>query len=125
MGLGFKWFKDYKILRESYLVFGSYYYDEFSIDLIDSYETSHSYYNVGLVCDLFKNTTGVSFPKLPNKEWIDSKGYKLNLIKPSDMSTYCEMILNGTEVNDIDMRSRFEWFKNLSDDGYYIAYDYD
>jgi hypothetical protein len=35
------------------------------------------------------------------------------------------MILNGTEVDDIDMRSRFEWFKKLSDDGYYIAYDYD
>jgi hypothetical protein len=124
MGLGFRWFKDYKILRESYLVFGSCYYDEFSIDFIDSDETSHSYYNVGLVCDLFENTTGVSFPKLPNEEWIDSKDYKLNLIKPSDISTYCEMILNGTEVDNIDMRSRFEWFKNLSDDGYYIAYDY-
>lgn len=127
MGLGFRWFKDYKILdaRESYLVFGSCYYDEFSIDFIDSDATSHSYYNVGLVCDLFENTTGVSFPKLPNEEWIDSKDYKLNLIKPSDMSMYCEMILNGTEVDDIDMRSRFEWFKNLPDDGYYIAYDYD
>ena len=49
----------------------------------------------------------------------------MDLIKPSDMSKYCEIILNGTEVDDIDMRSRFEWFKNLSDDGYYIAYDYD
>ena len=53
MGLGFRWFKDYKILRESYLVFGSCYYDEFSIDFIDSDATSHSYYNVSLVCDLF------------------------------------------------------------------------
>ena len=127
MGLCFRWFKDYKILNtgESYLAFGFCYCDEFSVDFIDSDKTSHSYYNVSLVCDLFEKTTGVLFPRLPNEEWIDSKEYKLDLIKPSDMSKYCEIILNGTEVDDIDMRSRFEWFKNLSDDGYYIAYDYD
>ena len=104
-----------------------YDYNQANSDKIEKYRNPEfpSYYNVGLVCDLFENTTGVSFPKLPNEEWIDSKDYKLNLIKPSDMSMYCEMILNGTEVDDIDMRSRFEWFKNLSDDGYYIAYDYD
>lgn len=111
--------------REPYLAFGSCYSDEFSIDFIDSDETSHSYHNVSLVCDLFEKNTGVLFPKLPNEEWIDSKEYKLDLIKPSDISKYCEIILNGTEVDDIDMRSRFEWFKNLSDNGYYIAYDYD
>lgn len=111
--------------RESYLAFGSCYCDGLSIDFIDLDETSHSYYNVSLVCNLFENTTDISFTRLPNEDWIDSKNYKLDLINPSDMSKYCEIILNGTEVDDIDMRSRFEWFKNLSDDGYYIAYDYD
>lgn len=127
MGLGFRWFKDYKILDagESYLAFGFCYYDEFSIDFIDSDATSHSYHNVSLVRDLFERTVGISFPRLPNEDRIDSKNYKLDLINPSDMSKYCEIILNGTEVDDIDMRSRFEWFKKLSDDGYYIAYDYD
>ena len=127
MGLGFRWFKDYKILDagESYLAFGFCYYDEFSIDFIDSDTTSHSYYSVSLVRDLFENTVGISFPRLPNEDRIDSKNYKLDLINPSDMSKYCEIILNGTEVDDIDMRSRFEWFKKLSDDGYYIAYNYD
>lgn len=127
MGLGFRWFKDYKILDagESYLAFGFCYCDEFSIDFIDSDATSHSYYNVSLVRDLFENTVGISFPRLPNEDKIDSKNYKLDLINPSVMSKYCEIILNGTEVDDIDMRSRFEWFKSLSDDGYYIAYAYD
>lgn len=125
MGLGFRWFKDYKILDagESYLAFGFCYYDEFSIDFIDSDATSHSYHNVSLVRDLFERTVGISFPRLPNEDRIDSKNYKLDLINPLDMSKYCEIILNGTEVDDIDMRSRFEWFKKLSDDGYYIAYD--
>lgn len=125
MGLGFRWFKDYKILDagESYLAFGFCYCDRFSIDFIDSDATSHSYYNVSLIRDLFERTVGISFPRLPNEDRIDSKNYKLDLINPSDMSKYCKIILNGTEVDDIDMRSRFEWFKKLSDDGYYIAYD--
>lgn len=127
MGLGFRWFKDYKILDsgETYQAFGHCYYDEYSIKYINCDSTSHSYYNVSLVRELFEKTIGVQFPKLPNEEWIDSKNYKLKLIEPIDMSKYCEKILEGTEVDAIDMRNRFKCFKKLSDQGYYIAYDWE
>lgn len=127
MGLDFRWFKDYKILNsgETYQAFGHCYYDEYSIEYIDCSFVSHSYYNVALVKELFEKVIGIQFPRLPNEEWIDSKDYKLKLIKPIDMSKYCEKILNNTEVDNINMRSRFEWFKDLSDKGYYIAYDWE
>ena len=126
MGLGINWFKDYEILDagETYNTFGFCSYDNYSINFIDCDSTSHSYGNVSLVTDLFEKVIGKSFPKLPNEECIDSKDYKLNLIKPEEMSKYCEKILSGTEVDKIDMRDRFEWFKSLSDKGYYIAYDW-
>lgn len=127
MGLDFRWFKDYKILNsgETYQAFGHCYYDEYSIEYIDCSFVSHSYYNVALVKELFEKVIGIQFPRLPNEEWIDSKDYKLKLIKPIDMSKYCEKILNNTKVDNINMRSRFEWFKDLSDKGYYIAYDWE
>lgn len=127
MGLGFRWFKGYKILDsgETYQAFRYCYYDEYSIEYIDCGSTSHSYYNVSLVKELFEKIIGIQFPKLPNEEWIDSKNYKLKLIEPIDMLKYCEKILEGTEVDVIDMRSRFEWFKHLSDEGYYIAYNWE
>lgn len=127
MGLDFRWFKDYKILNsgETYQAFGHCYYDEYSIEYIDCSFVSHSYYNVALVKELFEKVIGIQFPRLPNEEWIDSKDYRLKFIKPIDMSKYCEKILNNTEVDNINMRSRFEWFKDLSDKGYYIAYDWE
>lgn len=127
MGLGIRWFKNYEILDagETYKAFGFCYCDSYSINFIDCDSTSHAYGNVWLVRDLFEKVIGETFPKLPNEECIDSKDYKLKLIEPENMSKYCEKILNGTEVDEIDMRNRFEWFKSLSDKGYYIAYDWE
>lgn len=127
MGLGIRWFKNYEILDagETYKAFGFCFCDNYSINFIDGDSTSHAYGNVSLVRELFEKVIDEPFPKLPNEECIDSKDYKLKLIKPEDMSKYCEEILSRTEVDEIDMRSRFEWFKNLSDQGYYIAYDWE
>lgn len=127
MGLDFRWFKDYKILDfgETYQAFGYCYYNKYSIKYIDCSFMSHSYYNVALVKEVFEKIIGIQFPRLPNEEWIDSKDYKLKLIEPIDMSKYCEKILNSAEVDNINMRSRFEWFKHLSDKGYYIAYNWE
>lgn len=33
-------------------------------------------------------------------------------------------IADGSEIDKVDMRSRIEWFKKLSDQGYYLSYDY-
>lgn len=119
MGLGFNWFKEYKIEKSEYFI------DEYCVKLLRGDSTSHSYYNVSLVQDLFINKLNISIPRLPNEEWIDSENYDLELIEPEQMSEYCNMILRGTEVDNIDMRNRIEWFKKLSDEGYYLAYDWE
>ena len=41
------------------------------------------------------------------------------------MFDICQRILEGKEVDDVGMRDRIEWFKQLSDDGYYLSYDYE
>jgi len=61
-----------------------------------------------------------------SNDWIDSEDYKIpGLIEPKEMSLICDKILSDTEVDEVDMRDRIEWFKQLSDEGYYLTYNND
>ena len=80
---------------------------------------------MSIVWDLFEKITGKIFPTLPYEECINSKDYKLDLIEPSEMVKLCDMVLSDNRVDEVHMRDRFEWFKKLSKQGYYIAYDYE
>lgn len=125
MGLVFKWFKDYKIsyVGEKYQAFGFNYCEQYSIEYTDYDSVSHTYGSALLVRNFFENCIGIPFPMLPDEEQIESIDYKLNLINPSDMSQYCEKISKSIDIDMIHMRDRFKWFKELSDQGYYIAYN--
>lgn len=59
------------------------------------------------------------------EDFIHSEDCKLDLIEPNIMSDVCAKILLGKEVDSVDMRDRIEWFKQLSDEGYYLTYDYE
>ena len=116
MSLGFNWFKEYGF----HLVNG-FYYDEYDLEYIDGDSTSHSYGNVIKVQNLLEKYGGVRIPKVNTYGIYD----KPVLIEPKVMSEACNKVLQSTEVDKVDMRDRFEWFKKLSDEGYYLTYDWE
>lgn len=121
MSAGFNWFKSYKItVHEEKHMFDYY---ETELEYIGGGDTSHSSKNIEKVQDLIEKYGGKRIPTIC-ADWIRSEDYKLPLIKPEEMSSICEKILQGTEVDEVDMRDRIEWFKQLSDEGYYLTYDY-
>ena len=121
MSTGFNWFKSYKITV--YKGTSMFDYDVAELEYIGGGDTSHSGGNIGKVQDLIEKYSGKRIPTIC-ADWIDSEDYKLPLIEPKEMSDICENILRGTEVDEVDMRERIEWFKELSDEGYYLTYDY-
>lgn len=129
MGLGFSWFKEYEIKSygESFNIEQEEYfkYDEYYIWFLDGDSTSHSYYNVSIIQELFYDVCGKNIPRLPYEPEIDSKEYKLELIAPNEMVVMCDKVLLSSMVDKVNMRNRVEWFKKLSEDGYYIAYNYE
>lgn len=120
MSTGFNWFKSYNITEEKY----GYGYDEFHLHYIGGGDTSHSAGNIGKCQDLLEKYGNIRIPSVC-EDFIPSEDYKLELVEPSVMSDVCAKILLGREVDVVDMRDRIEWFKQLSDEGYYLTYDYE
>ena len=121
MSIGFNWFKNYEI---THMFANHYWYSYYSLTYFDGNSTSHSSGNITKVQNLIEKYGNKRIPRI-NEEWIDSVDYDLNLINPEEMVEICNKILAGTEVDKVDMRHRIEWFKKLSEEGYYLTYDFE
>jgi hypothetical protein len=119
MSTGFNWFTTYEIKDHT-----DYWYEDYELHYIGGGSTSHSSGNIIKVQELLEKYCGKRIPQI-NRSWIDSVEYNLDLIAPSEMSNMCDKVLGTTEVDKLDMRSRFEWLKKLSDQGFYISYDFE
>lgn len=122
MSFGFNWFKTYKITIHRGTVIWDY--DDKNLEYIGGDSTSHSGRNIELVQDLIEKYSGKRIPEI-EPDWIKSEDEDLHLIEPKEMSDICQKILDGAEVDEVGMRERIEWFKQLSDEGYYLSYDYE
>ena len=114
MSRGFNWFRDCEI----YLA--DEYYQEYNLRYVGGHSTSHSPGNITKVQTLLEKYGGVSIPYVDTYNVFE----KPDLINPSIMSDACNKVLQSSEVDEVDMRDRIEWFKKLSDDGYYLSYDW-
>jgi hypothetical protein len=119
MSKGFNWFKQYEIIR----IDPDHWYERYELKYLDGGSTSHSAGNVTKVQNLIEKYGGRRIPQI-DYEQIDSCDYDLGLIEPLRMVEICNKILSNTECDVVDMRFRIEWFKKLSEDGYYLTYDF-
>ena len=120
MSTGFNWFKSYKIEKD----IDCYMDGEYKIRYIGGGDTSHSSGNIGKVQDLFEKYGDVRIPSIC-EDWIKSEKEKFDLIEPEIISNICRKILDNKDVDEVGMRERVEWFKKLSDEGYYLSYEYE
>lgn len=119
MSIGFNWFKQYEIIHCG----EGHWYDWYELHYIDGNSTSHSAGNIIKVQDLLEKYGGI---RIPNIKSLDrDNDDKPDLIEPKVVSDVCAKILENSDVDEVDMRDRIEWFKKLSDDGYYLTYDCD
>ena len=120
MSIGFNWFKEYEIIYHKL----NYWCDYYSVFYDGGDSTSHSSGNIIKVQNLIEKYGGKRIPQV-NEYAINSTDYKLDLIEPSEMVEICDKILANTECDEVDMRDRIEWFKKLSEEGYYLTYDFE
>ena len=114
MSRGFNWFKE----TEIYLADERY--CEYNLKYIGGDSTSHSPGNITKVQTLLEKYGGVTLPYIDTYNVIN----KPDLVEPRIMSAACDKVLQTSEVDELDMRDRILWFKKLSDQGYYLSYDW-
>ena len=98
-------------------------WDEHKLEYIGGGSSSHSGTNIANVQDLIEKYSGKRIPTI-EEDFINSEDEDLHLIEPKEMSQICKKILADDEVDKVNMRHRIELFKNLSDEGYFLSYDY-
>lgn len=126
MGVIFHWFKKYEIEQyENPMSWIDSCYNS-SINFVgDCGSISHAYGNRTKLVNLFEKV-GIVMPNIPDEMFGDKpeneKYIQSLLIKPSVMSQKCQELLDS-DLDLKDMEDRIKWIKELSDKGYYVAYD--
>lgn len=124
MGVIFRWFKDFEIEKtEVSLTWGLSYYD-CSFKCKGDWDcTSHSYGNRSKLQRIFEKIESM-IPTIPGTISDENpEEYIRNLlIEPSKMSKKCQELLDGVLYLE-EMDERIARIKELSDKGYYVAYD--
>ena len=112
MSIQFRWFKQYKIEehKEGYLTF-------YDVSYLDGSFALHSARSVILVQEFFEKCNGVRIPVIYNGI------VRSDLIEPEVMSVMCQRALDSMDDGVGGIKKRVERFKELSDEGYYIAYE--
>ena len=118
LGVGFNWFTDYEVIEEKLdCVF--YEIPVYNIKLVNHFSTSHSYGNRTKLQAIFYKYLGIEIPTF-------MYNHELELISPSTMSKLCDKLLQNEDIYDLeDMRDRIEWIKQISDEGFYVCYDWE
>lgn len=124
MGVIFHWFKGFEIEKHEHTMgwVDSYYSSRINF-VGDCDSTSHSYGNRTKLENLFEKV-GITMPNIPDEifEEEPEKYIQSLLIDPPIMSQKCQELLDS-DLDLMDMRDRIVRIKELSDKGYYIAYD--
>ena len=123
MSIGFNWFKKYKIEKEEYGI-GFMKETYYNVKYLEGGSTSHSAGNIAKVQQLLKDYGNIIIPYI-DKHNCTEYNLKNVLINPKILKDTCDNILKDTKVDEFDMRDRIEWFKKLSEQGYYLSYDYE
>lgn len=118
MSTGFNWFKQYRTKKT--------FYNEYSAEFLDGDSTGFSGGNIGIIDDLLEEYD-IYIPRIRDDydNIEDLEKALSNLIEPSALSNIFDKILKDDKVDKVGMRKRVQWMKELSDEGYFLCYDYD
>jgi hypothetical protein len=120
MSRGINWFKDFKI-EEEIIDYGLVKDSTYKVKLIGGDSTSFSEGNITKYQEAFKKYDDIQIPYRDFEYCY--KPTDLDLIEPKVLSEVCYKILSDCILDKYGIKDRIEWFKELSDKGYYFCFD--
>lgn len=122
MSRGINWFKDFKI-EEKTIDYGLGKDITYNIEFLDGDSTSFSEGNITKYQDAFNKYGNITIPYIDYEYYINPEWYlKEKLIKPKMLSDVCGKFLSDNILDKDGIKDRIEWFKDMSDKGYYFSF---
>lgn len=119
ISIGVNFYKDVEVIIHDGVGYFDYDYCELKYE--DNHSISWSGGNITKLGNLFEKYTGEYLPIHLSEYNEDCKD---DLIEPSEMIRYCDMVLVHEEDKLVlQFKDRLNYIKNMSQEGYYVSYD--